>query len=58
MQLSSEGVPIRLAKKGYLDMEIHQGLDLNSEIIRLKKEKKAVLMAHYYQEAEIQELAD
>ena len=58
MQLSSEEVSIRLAKKGYLDMEIHQGLDLNSEIIRLKKEKKAVLMAHYYQEAEIQELAD
>ena len=40
MQLPSEEVSIRLAKKGYLDMEIHQGLDLNSEIIRLKKKKR------------------
>lgn len=58
MQLSSDEVAVRLAQKGYLDMEIPQGLDLISAIKRLKKEKKAVLLAHYYQEAEIQELAD
>src|SRR2546423_10821704 len=34
------------------------GLDLESEIRRLKKEKNAVLLAHYYQESEIQDLAD
>jgi quinolinate synthase len=33
-------------------------LDLESEIVRLKKEKRVVLLAHYYQESEIQELAD
>ncbi len=33
-------------------------LDLEAEIRRLKKEKNAVLLAHYYQENEIQELAD
>jgi quinolinate synthase len=33
-------------------------MDLEAEIIRLKKERKAVLLAHYYQESEIQDLAD
>ena len=58
MQLSSDEVAVRLAQKGYLELDIPQGLDLISAIKQLKKEKKAVLLAHYYQEAEIQELAD
>lgn len=33
-------------------------LDLDSEIRRLKRERNAVLLAHYYQESEIQELGD
>jgi quinolinate synthase len=33
-------------------------LDLPAEIRRLKRQKNAVLLAHYYQEEEIQDLAD
>jgi quinolinate synthase len=33
-------------------------LDLEEEIFRLKREKKIVLLAHYYQESDIQDLAD
>jgi len=33
-------------------------VDLESAILRMKEEKNAVLLAHYYQEAEIQDLAD
>jgi quinolinate synthase len=37
---------------------VDPGLDLEAEIIRLKRERNAVILAHYYQESEIQELAD
>ena len=39
-------------------VRIDPKLDLEEEIRRLKREKRIVLLAHYYQEAEIQDLAD
>lgn len=47
-----------LPVKGYLDMEIPKGINLIDEINRMRKEKNAIILAHYYQAGDIQDIAD
>ena len=44
--------------KGYIDTPVEEGLDLKEAILRLKKEKNAIILGHYYQRDEVQEISD
>lgn len=45
-------------KFGYIDEALPNDFDLVNEILKLKKEKNTILLAHYYQTGDIQEIAD
>lgn len=51
-------IQAQLQRDGFLDQEIPKGINLIEEIERMKKEKNAVILGHYYIEAALQDISD
>lgn len=47
-----------LENKGYIDADVDKSISIVEEINRMRKEKNVVILAHFYQEGEIQDIAD
>jgi len=47
-----------IEKVGYLSRSVPEGVDLKEAILKMKKEKNAVILAHYYVSEDIQSIAD
>lgn len=47
-----------MLKDGYVNVKVNNEMDVMEEINNLRKEKNAVILAHFYQESDIQDIAD
>ena len=47
-----------IKKKGFIDLDVDKSMDIVEEIRKMRKQKNAVILAHFYQESEVQDIAD
>ncbi len=56
--MEQQQIDTMLEEKGYIEETINPSLKLVEEINRLKKEKNAVILSHFYVEGPLQDIAD
>lgn len=56
--MNGEQIQNMLTEKGFIDEPVGTSVKLVEEINRLKKEKNAVILSHYYVDGELQDIAD
>ncbi len=56
--IDKQNIVNNIERNGFIDIKDNVPEHISDEIILLKRKKNAVILAHYYQEGEIQEIAD
>jgi quinolinate synthase len=56
--MKQEQIDRMLEEKGFIDEPVNPGIKLTDEINRIRKEKNAVILSHFYVDSELQDIAD